>query len=598
MLSKYTNLFFPVCSLAISILLFVLFFSKKKLQNSETKIYSKLVSLGLIESGLYTYICLIAHIILKESTIWYFVLLNKVLYIVYILWFTALFYYMINLYKIKNKNIIHKIISIIDIILIILICIFNVEIFYDANTGMSNSSGPASYILFFGASLYVLSMIIFIILNYRKSINKSKYIPYFILLLLMVITLIIRWLDPLLSIYSNVLSFVCLTMYFTIENPDIKMVDELIKNRKVIERNSEEKSMFLFKISQELKQPINNISNEIKKYNNNLTKIEVDELIYNINTNNLKINYLVSDALGINFDDSRNIKILENTYNIYSLIEEVKIRTTKLIEKDIDLNFNYLSNIPNELYGDSIKLKQILNSIIINSIKNTDKGYIHIDINSITKYDICRLIISIKDSGKGMDILTINKIINDNIELKDSDYLKLEKQEIDLTLINRVIKSMKGTMYITSELNKGTEVIITIDQYIKRKEKNSLIESYIEARSNKKKALIINDNPKELKTIKINLEKLGYTTYSSILKKDYLNKINNNKFELILIEDEIYSTNAISILKEIKKLTPKSKIVVLLDNNKISISHHYIEEGFDNYIDKSKLQEEISEKLK
>ena len=68
MLSKYTNLFFPVCSLAISILLFVLFFSKKKLQNSETKIYSKLVSLGLIESGLYTYICLIAHIILKEST--------------------------------------------------------------------------------------------------------------------------------------------------------------------------------------------------------------------------------------------------------------------------------------------------------------------------------------------------------------------------------------------------------------------------------------------------------------------------------------------------------------------------------------------------
>ena len=197
-----------------------------------------------------------------------------------------------------------------------------------------------------------------------------------------------------------------------------------------------------------------------------------------------------------------------------------------------------------------------------------------------------------------MDILTINKIINDNIELKDSDYLKLEKQEIDLMLINRVIKSMKGTMYITSELNKGTEVIITIDQYIKRKEKNSLIESYIEARSNKKKALIINDNPKELKTIKINLEKLGYTTYSSILKKDYLNKINNNKFELILIEDEIYSTNAISILKEIKKLTPKSKIVVLLDNNKISISHHYIEEGFDNYIDKSKLQEEISEKLK
>ena len=600
MLSKYTNLFFPVCSLAVSILIFVLFFCKKKLENDETKIYGKLVSLGLAESSLYTFICLIAHFWLREDTIKYFVLLNKSLYIIYILWFTTLFYYLINLYKVKSKELIHKTLAVIDLILIGLISFLDVEIYYDATTGMSNSSGAASNILFFGASLYVFAMAICTLITYKKSINKSKYIPFFVLFGMMIITLIVRWVDPLFSIYTNVLSFVLLVMYFTIENPDIKMVDELVKNRKIIERTSEEKSIFLFKMSQELKEPVKNISDEIKIYkNDNPSKKEIDTIIGNIDGNNNKIKYMINDVIGISPNDNRNLRILENTYNIYSLVSEVEIRTKKLLKKDINLNFSCDSNIPTELYGDSIKLKQVLTSIINNSLNNTTEGYIHIDISSITKYDICRLVISIKDSGKGIDLMTLNEILDSDIEVSNAEYTQLDKLDIDLKIISKIIKSLNGTIYISSEVGKGTEVIITLDQYIKENNKNNIIENYIRTRTNNRKALIVDDDEKELRIIRKKLEKLGYEVSSSLYAEDSIERIKQGEiFELILIDDEMNLMNGLPLLKKIKELGNNSKKMILLNQDKQFIGHHYIKEGFNDYIDKSKLLEELEKKCK
>lgn len=603
MLSKYTNLFFPVCSLAISMLLFILFFGKKKIKNEETKTYSKLVLLGLAESSLYTFICLIAHFWLRDDTIKYFVLLNKLLYIIYILWFTTIFYYIINLYKVKSKELIHKILAVVNLLLIGLISSLNVEIYYDATTGMSNSSGPSSDVLFIGASLYVLAMTVCTILNYRKSLNKNKYIPFFVLLGMMLITLIIRYIDPLFSIYTNVLSFVLLVMYFTIENPDVKMVDELVKNRKIIERSSEEKSVFLFKLSQELKEPVKNINEEVNIYKNNKpTKKETDTIIENIDGNNNKIKYLITDVIGINANDNKNLRIMEDTYNIYSLISEIDIRSKKMLEKDLDLNFTCDSSIPTELYGDSIKLKQILMSIIINSLKNTENGFIHIDISSITKYDICRLMISIKDSGKGMDLVTINEILDQDIEVSDKEYARLDKMEVNLKVVYKIIKSLNGTMYIKSELNKGTEVIITLDQYIKEntetKQKN-MIDNYIRKRTKTKKVLIVIDNEKELRKIRKQLEEIGYDVYSSIFAEDSIIRIKNQeKFDLILIDDEMPIMNGLTLLKELNELGNNSKKIVLLEKGKSFIGNHYIKEGFDNYIDKNNLLEELESKCK
>jgi len=601
MISQYVNLYFPFCSLMVNLLLFIIFLSKKRLKNIDNKIYTKLLFFSLVESMLMFGTNLCVCIFYEPPYYYIFEILNKILYSIYIIWLTIMFFYIYKIGNNKNISVLNALSSVLNIILITLIFIVPIDLYYE--NGLTNSSGMSSNVLYIGCSIYMLAMSVVSIINYKKIKNRKKYIPLILLMVLMMGMLIIRKVDPLLNISSNVFSIVTLLMYFTIENPDTKMVDELVKNRKIIERTSEEKAVFLFKMSQELKEPVSNISKQVQKYKNNkLNKSDTDIVIDNIDGNNRKIGYLITDVLGISSNDNRNIKILENTYNIYSIINELEKRTGKLITNNIDLNFTCAENIPKELYGDSLKLKQVLMSVIVNAIEHTKEGYVHVDVNSITKLDTCRLVISVKDSGTGIDLLTINEILDQDIEVSDKEYLKLEELDVDLKIAYKIIKLLNGTMYIRSEVDKGTEIIIALNQYIKDdklSKENAIINSYIKTRTNAKKVLIVNDDANELKRLRIKLENMGYEVYSSLYGEDTIDKITNNeKYDLILIDDEMKLMSGMSLLNRLIELDNKSKKIVLLEKNKVSISHHYIKDGFDDYIDKSELFKELENKCK
>ena len=588
----------PIIGLLIIVTLMILFYSKQHIINVETKIYSKMIILSFF----FVVIGLITFVVAKITNNFTLIgILQKVYMSILILLDYFSVDYCLMLFKKEDElATIRWPLIIVTVISILLIYILPLNvIFYD---NVLDGNG-ASYNI--AITYCVICFVFFIVLTIYLLLIKQKVkkiLPFIILVILYIIGFILRNAYHELIFEGFFYSYILLIMYFTIENPDIKMVDELIKNRKIIERTSEEKSIFLFKMSQELKEPIRNISEEVQLYKNKkLNKVATNNVIDNIDINNRKMNYLITESLGINANDNRNIKILENTYNMYSLINEIEIRTRKLLKNKIDLNFSCVDNIPKELYGDSIKLKQVLMSIVINSIQNTNEGYIHVDVNSITQYDICRLVISIKDSGKGIDLLTINDILDQDIEVSDKEYLKLDELDVDLKIAYKIIKLLNGTMYIKSEIGKGTEVIITLNQYIKEDDEikeNNLIETYIKTRTNTKKVLVVNDDINELKLIRQKLEQLGYEVYTSLFGEDCIDRIKNNeKYDLILIDDDMKLMSGISLLKELNNLKNKSKKIVLLEKEKVSIGHHYIEDGFDNYIDKSRLQEEIDNKI-
>ena len=371
-----------------------------------------------------------------------------------------------------------------------------------------------------------------------------------------------------------------------------------MKIRKMIERSSEEKSVFLFKVSQGLREPVNNIDKQINKYRQGIKKKEeMDILIDDIDRNNQKINYLINDVLGVTSFDSRNIKKIENTYNIYSLLEDIKIRAKSYVKDNIEYNFTVVTNMPKELYGDAIKLKQVLMSILINALANTEHGFVNVDVNAITKFDICRMVIVIEDSGKGIDMKTINDILSQDAKMDDTEYLKMEKIDVDLKLAYKIIKLLGGTMYIKSDIGTGTKVIITLDQYIVMNEElkqESNVDSYIKARNNAKKVLIVNENEEEIRRMKSILEKQGYDIYVSMFGQDCINRIKNKeKYDIILIDDDMSLMSGFSVLEELTKLKNRSKKVIMLDNKKMFISKHYIKDGFDAVVDKEKIQTEL-----
>ncbi len=586
----------PSIGLLIIVTLMSLFYTKKHILNIETKIYSKMIIL----SFLFVLINLIAFAVAKLTNNFKLIEVFQKIYmsILVLLNYYSIEYCLMVFNKnkeLKSFNIISLIILVASLILIFILPL-NV-IFYD---NILDGNGPSYNITIINC---IISFVFFIVLTVYLLLSKQhikKVLPFIILVFLYIIGFGLRKMYPELIFEGFFYSYALLVMYFTIENPDIKMLDELIKNRKIIERNSEEKSMFIFKMTQELKKTIKNINEEVKIYKNNkLTKEEADIVVNNIFNNNNKMLYLINDVIGISPYDNNNIAVIENTYNIYSLIKELELRVKKELKKELDIKFTIDNNIPKELYGDSIKLKQILISIINNSIKYTDKGFVHIEIGSITKYDVCRLIISIKDSGKGISIDKINELLSEDIEINDKDYLKLNKLDINLKIITKIIKLLNGTIYITSEETKGTEIIITLDQYIKMNNYNQETEKYIKNRSTMKKVLIVNDNNEEIRVIKEKLQKMGYDVNFTPFSDECIQKIKNKeKYDIILIDDDNISMSGITLLQELNKLKNKSKKIVLLEPSRFIIKDQYLKDGFDDYIEKNDLLKELEKKCK
>lgn len=592
-----TGIYFLIQSLFFSVLLIVVYFNKKRLENLETKIYSYLIITSVIE--LLLEFVLDAIMPIYEKNILLSTFLAKTYCVVILVWLSLLINYVTSISLIlKNKSdnieLVNKIYIIITIINSLLIYVLPIKFYY--NETIYYTYGPSVNIDYIISFLYSFVGIMCLIWN-RKNIKNKKYLPLFIFIIIGGITGYIQMTNPSLLLSTAVHSFITFLMYFTIENPDLQMVEELNKNRKLTEQNFEEKTNFLFKISQDLKKPlldITEISNNIMEN----TKDEIKEQAKIINNSSKQLYTYVNNALDVSNMDIKNLKIIENTYNTKNFFEEIKLRIkTELKDKNIEFRYEISKNIPELLRGDKTKLKQVILSVMFDSIKHTKNGFVELNVNSIVKYGICRLMIEISDSGDGMEIDKINNILNTTGDLTKEEIEKIDKLNISLPLSHKIIKTLNGSFIIKSEINKGSNFLIIIDQKIEQKEKTESekkIDEYTKKILTNKKILLISLD----KTITNKIEKImdekEITTINSLYGKDSIDKLKKEKYELIIIDDELNNESGLNLLKQIREENIKLPAIVLLKKEKEFIEKHYIEDGFNDAIIKEEIEKQIN----
>ena len=590
-----TGIYFLIQSLFFSVLLIIVYFNKKRLENLETKIYSYLIITSVIE--LLLELVLDAIMPIYEKNIPLSTFLAKTYCVVILVWLSLLINYVTSIsliLKNKNKNmeLVNKIYIIITIINSLLIYVLPIKFYY--NETIYYTYGPSVNIDYIISFLYSFVGIICLIWN-RKNIKNKKYLPLFIFIIIGGITGYIQMKNPSLLLSTAVHSFITFLMYFTIENPDMQMVEELNKNRKLTEQNFEEKTNFIFKISQDLKKPLSDIANLSNNIIENSKENIKDQAII-INNNAKQLYTYVNNALDVSNMDIKNLKIVNSTYNTRNFFEELKLRIQTEIKKqnkNIEFRCNIAKNIPELLSGDNTKLKQIILSVAFDSIKHTKDGFIELNVNSIVKYGVCRLMIEILDSGEGMQLEKINSILSATGDLTKEEIEKIDKLNITLSLAHKIIKTLNGSFIIKSEVDQGTNFLIIIDQKIEEKKQSKKIEIYSSKITTSKKILIVSIDNIMTDKITKQLEKENIETVKALYGKDCINKLEQNeKYELILIDDELNNESGIELLKEIKEKTTLP-ILVLLNKNKEFIAKHYIEDGFTNYIIKENIEEEL-----
>lgn len=590
------NLILPIYSIFLLLLLQIVFYSKERINNSETKIYKYMMIISSINIFLNILGIYCGY---NFSELKFFTIINHFDLPLYFWWASLLLLYLISVYvKDKNKySIIRKIILSLDI------CFTIISIFLPFEVIISKTEGYAIGVcvnfVYSLCAIYILSSIIMAIIIIKKGMIK-KAAPVIALLVLGSFAALIQKSFPNLIIIPSVIAFIELIMFFTIENPDVKILEEYNKNRELVEKNIEDRSNLLFKISEDIKFPIKQIKDLsydiINDKTNSLTK-DTAKNIYSLASG---ISNMVNDVLNISLIDKQNIEISDSSYNVYNLFNQIIYIIKNKINNDNEFKYSISNIIPEKLYGDSTKIKQIICSIVFNALSVPKNGNIDLDVTAIVKYDMCRLIITITNGKSEMSLTEIDDILGSKNELSKDEFNKINDLDINLKSIKKIIDVLGGTLFIKSDKGVGTTFRIVLNQLIKEDKVKNVIEATSKNLSNKKRVLIVDDDFKELDKISKELKNNNFEVETTMYGKDVLVRLENNQeYNLIFIDDEMKPINAVEIIKHIKN---NNNVIIMLDKDKEKIKENYINDyNFTDYLLKDNYKEEIKrikEKLK
>ena len=579
---------FTMCSFFFIALLNIVFFNKERIDTLENKIYSYLILTSLFG----TIIGVPCYYFMKyREKFGVFNIITSKGYLVYLVMWLMIFTMYILLITVKNidKNKLIKNVFIITGIL--LVGVIFLPLYYYSKGNIVYSFGPSTKLMYVISSIFILIIIGCMIKNF-KFLNQKKFIPITAFLVVGTIIMIIQKMNPGLLLLTFGEAFITFLMYFTIENPDVKQMAEMERNNEITEQSYIDKSNFIFEMTQEVREPLNYIKNTSKVLiDNDPNKETYKEGIGYIYNASRQLDFVVNDVLNVSTLDVQKVKILNNKYNLNTLYEDLVKRIEPCINNGVKFRYTIPNSVP-YLYGDNIKLKQVLYSLLMNAVKKTENGFIEFNINTIEKYDVCRVIFRITDSGCGIGLEKINEILSVTGELNKEDIVNLEKSEFNIELCQKIIKSLGGNLLIKSKVGKGTEIILTIDQKVYREE-----EKIINNISNtgRKKVLVLSQDKKTREIIKKVLNENEISGSYILYGGDLIDRIKSGKgYDYILIEDEMKEMNGYETIKKLKEIEGfKTPCIVMLKENKEKIKKYYIKDGFSDYILTRELRSEL-----
>ena len=559
----------PICAAIFLALLCIVYFSKERLNLIENRLYSVMLVTGLIDS----IIIIIERLLVLNGDITTvssgtkFILqcTNKLDFLVLIIYTTCAFLYTL---LITYPNMKEKIKKLINVTLVLDIIVYSIILMSDVdlitNGSIISVSGQAIVITYVFGGLYLIISMIMALLNIGKL--TKRHIPIISAIFILMILVLIFRSNPYIMIISITIAFVNYLMFFTIENPDIKMIEELTKAKALVEKNNNDKSIFIFNTTQQIRYPLNMIDQRADQILDEDNLDEIKNMAVDIKNAKQRISYVLNGAMDVSTIDAKKIKIVDSKYSLLNLLTEICLKFKSMAtEKNLEFRKNIEESLPETLYGDSIRLKQIISALLLNAIKYTKQGFVELNVNTVITYDVCRLVISVKDSGIGVNAEKLNKIFSQNDDTKIED---VDSKEMTLDTAKKVVNLIGGTITVRSEKNKGSEFTLIVDQKIASSDDkiDNIINEYKKL-EDKIKILLVDDNEEERILL---TKKLGGISKLTATKngEECLKRIRNKeKYDVLLIKESMEKLDAYQTIKKAKILEfVPDKIIVLADN--------------------------------
>ena len=380
-----------------------------------------------------------------------------------------------------------------------------------------------------------------------------------------------------------------------------KAVEE---QNKILQHLDQKKTQFFANMSHEFRAPINAIMGMSEVILCNSKEGNIREYAGDIKNASKMLLHLVNDILDLSKIQAGKMEIVPVEYETEDLVRNVgNVIRLMVQDKSLAYEVNIAKDVPKRLFGDEIRIAQVLTNLLTNAVKYTDQGKVTLTLNAVKDLkgmDAIEYIV--EDTGCGIKPEDMDKLFDSYERVNLERNRRVEGTGLGMGIVTGLLEAMNSKLNVESQYGKGSRFSFVLAQnYVNTSPVPQNISSNKELELGDKLILVVDDVPLNLKVVEVLLKPFGANVELVNNGKDALEMMKQKKYDLILLDHMMPGMDGVETLKQAREISDYYKdaaIIAMTGNASVTARDEYLCMGFTDYLEKPILQDKMKEILR